>query len=112
MSGYAALDITVPRARLSAAGEMKEWRSAVLPRYARMTGQAEARTLGIVHSIHQPEALMPAALAMASRFAHASTAAIGMAKNILNPKSGSWRPSGAEDPGRTQPLVGLGRFEP
>ena len=39
---FGPLDITVPRARLSAAGEMKEWRSAVLPRYARMTRQAEA----------------------------------------------------------------------
>jgi hypothetical protein len=38
-----ALAITVRRARLPAAvGRTEEWRSAVLPRYTRMTRQAEA----------------------------------------------------------------------
>ncbi len=43
LGSFGPLDITVPRARLSAAvGGTEEWRSAVLPRYTRMTRQAEA----------------------------------------------------------------------
>ena len=40
--------------------------------------------MGILYAIHDPDALEPAALAMAERFAHASTESIGMSKNILN----------------------------
>ena len=40
---FGPVEIAVPRARLSAAdGTSREWRSTVLPRYARMTRQVEA----------------------------------------------------------------------
>jgi putative transposase len=40
---FGPVEIAVPRARLSVAdGTSREWRSAVLPRYARMTRQVEA----------------------------------------------------------------------
>jgi putative transposase len=40
---FGPVEIAVPRARLRAeAGSIREWRSAVLPRYARRTRQAEA----------------------------------------------------------------------
>jgi len=45
---------------------------------------AEAKELGLVHSVHKPEALMPAARKMARKFTRAPTAAIGMMKNLLN----------------------------
>lgn len=45
---------------------------------------AEAKELGMVHSVHKPEDLMPAARKMAGKFTRASTAAIGMMKNLLN----------------------------
>ncbi len=44
----------------------------------------EAKTLGIVYAIHEPDALMDEAQALADRFVLASTDAIGMAKTILN----------------------------
>ena len=43
LGSFGPVEIAVPRARLSAAaGTSREWRSAVLPRYARMTRQVEA----------------------------------------------------------------------
>ncbi len=43
LGSFGPLDITVPRGRiLKPEGGTAEWRSAVLPRYARMTKQAEA----------------------------------------------------------------------
>lgn len=42
LGSFGPVEITVPRVRLSAAdGTSREWRSTVLPRYARMTKQAE-----------------------------------------------------------------------
>ena len=42
LGSFGPVEIAVPRVRLSAAdGTSREWRSAVLPRYARMTKQAE-----------------------------------------------------------------------
>ncbi|MCG7354387.1 IS256 family transposase [Roseomonas mucosa] len=45
---FGAVEIAVPRARLpaEAGGETREWRSAVLPRYARRTRQLEALIAG------------------------------------------------------------------
>ena len=44
---FGPVEISVPRARLPAAGgATREWRSAVLPRYARMTRQVEALIAG------------------------------------------------------------------
>lgn len=45
---------------------------------------AEARDLGIVHSIHPANKLMDAARDIARRFCLAPTRAIGLSKNILN----------------------------
>jgi putative transposase len=43
LGSFGPIEIAVPRARLLAAdGTSREWRSAVLPRYARMTRQVEA----------------------------------------------------------------------
>jgi putative transposase len=43
LGSFGPIEIAVPRARLLAPdGTSREWRSAVLPRYARMTKQAEA----------------------------------------------------------------------
>ena len=45
MGSFGPVDLTVPRGRMPTAagdGKTEEWRSAVLPRYARMTRQAEA----------------------------------------------------------------------
>ena len=43
MTDVVSVAVTVPRARLRAEdGATREWRSAVLPRYARMTRQVEA----------------------------------------------------------------------
>ena len=43
LGSFGPVEITVPRVRLSAAeGTSREWRSAVLPRCARMTKHAEA----------------------------------------------------------------------
>ncbi|QNP48869.1 enoyl-CoA hydratase/isomerase family protein [Diaphorobacter aerolatus] len=52
---------------------------------ARTVGAREARELGIVYDIvADADALKASAQALASRFLHASTAAIGMAKTIMN----------------------------
>ena len=51
---------------------------------ARELAADEALQMGILFAIHEPQALESAALAMAERFAQASTGSIGMAKNILN----------------------------
>lgn len=51
---------------------------------ARSFGATEAQTLGLVHSIHAPEALMAAAQALAGRFRHASRLAIRNAKRVLH----------------------------
>lgn len=48
---------------------------------ARELAADEAQQMGILFAIHEPQALEPAALAMAQRFAQASTGSIGMAKN-------------------------------
>lgn len=51
---------------------------------ARVLPAPEAHSLGIVYELHEPDALLPAARALAGRFTHASRAALGFAKNILN----------------------------
>ena len=51
---------------------------------ARSFGAEEAKELGIVLEIHEPEALMDAALAFSERFKTSSRVAAGMAKSILN----------------------------
>ncbi len=51
---------------------------------ARSIGAEEARAMGIVHEIHEPELLLERAIAFAGRFRDASREAIGMAKGILN----------------------------
>lgn len=51
---------------------------------ARSVKAAEAQALGIVQQVVEPEALIPAARALARRFTHAAPAALGLAKNILN----------------------------
>lgn len=51
---------------------------------ARTVAADEALALGIVHSIAPEADLLTAARALAARFAGASTAAIGMAKSIMN----------------------------
>ncbi|MBB05688.1 MAG: enoyl-CoA hydratase [Pseudooceanicola sp.] len=51
---------------------------------ARSLGAEEARDLGIVLEVHEPEALMEAAFAFARRFDDASRLAAGMSKAILN----------------------------
>lgn len=44
----------------------------------------EAMALGIVHSVHEPQALMAAAERLARKLTRASPAAIALSKNILN----------------------------
>lgn len=51
---------------------------------SRSIGPEEAQELGIVYSIHEPDAIMDAAVALASRFKGSSREAIGLSKNILN----------------------------
>lgn len=51
---------------------------------ARVLPADEAKALGIVYALHEPEALLPQALALAQRFTQASPLAIGLTKNILN----------------------------
>jgi len=51
---------------------------------ARSIGPEEAKELGIVYSIHEQDALMDAAIALADRFRNASRQAIGLSKNIMN----------------------------
>ena len=51
---------------------------------ARKLSAAEAREYGIVFEIHEEEAIMDAARALAGRFTKASTTAIGLSKTILN----------------------------
>ena len=51
---------------------------------ARRVGVAEAKSLGIVHSIHEPEALPAEALAFARRFVHAPRTAIALSKQLMN----------------------------
>jgi len=48
LGSFGAVEISVPRARLvdGESGGTREWRSAALPRYARMTRQAEALIAG------------------------------------------------------------------
>ena len=47
LGSFGPVEVEVPRARMSAAdGGTKEWRSAALPRYARMTRQVEALIAG------------------------------------------------------------------
>lgn len=53
-----------------------------------MTGRrvdaAEGERMGFVHSLHEPEALEPAALAMARRFLAAPRVALGLTKRLAN----------------------------
>lgn len=51
---------------------------------ARSIGAEEAKEMGIVYEIHEPDVLADRALAFAGRFRQASRTAIGMSKNILN----------------------------
>jgi 2-(1,2-epoxy-1,2-dihydrophenyl)acetyl-CoA isomerase len=51
---------------------------------ARVLPASEAHALGIVYALHEPQALLPAARALAARFTHASREALGLSKNILN----------------------------
>jgi len=51
---------------------------------ARELGAEEAKSLGILYDIYDPEQLEQVAFDMAETFAHASTEAIGMSKNIMN----------------------------
>jgi len=51
---------------------------------ARTVGAEEAKSLGIVLEIHPQDALQDRAMAFASRFLKAPTAALGMAKQALN----------------------------
>ena len=47
LGSFGPVEISVPRARMAAeGGSTQEWRSAALPRYARMTRQAEALIAG------------------------------------------------------------------
>ncbi len=47
LGSFGPVEISVPRARMTAeGGRTKEWRSATLPRYARMTRQVEALIAG------------------------------------------------------------------
>jgi len=47
LGSFGPVEVEVPRARMAAAdGGTKEWRSAALPRYARMTRQVEALIAG------------------------------------------------------------------
>ena len=47
LGSFGPVQISVPRARMAAGGgSMQEWRSAALPRYARMTRQVEALIAG------------------------------------------------------------------
>lgn len=50
----------------------------------RVLGAEEARQLGIVFELHEPEVLQQAAFDLAQRFTTASTQALGLAKSILN----------------------------
>ncbi len=51
---------------------------------ARRVSVSEAKSLGIVHSIHEPEALPAEAMAFARRFAHAPRTAIALSKQLMN----------------------------
>jgi 2-(1,2-epoxy-1,2-dihydrophenyl)acetyl-CoA isomerase len=51
---------------------------------ARKVGAEEAKAMGLVHDIIDEDGAMDTARAFAKRFTHASTTAIGIAKNILN----------------------------
>ena len=51
---------------------------------ARELGAEEAKSMGILYDIYDPDQLEQAAFEMAETFAHASTEAIGMSKNIMN----------------------------
>lgn len=51
---------------------------------ARILGADEAKELGIVYQIVSQDSLQAEAMALARRFCHASTVAIGMAKRALN----------------------------
>lgn len=50
----------------------------------RVVEPQEAKALGFVYSIHEPDVLMDEAIELAMRFKGAPTLAIGLAKNVLN----------------------------
>ncbi|MES2248084.1 MAG: enoyl-CoA hydratase/isomerase family protein [Pseudomonadota bacterium] len=50
----------------------------------RVVDADEAKSLGIVFEVHQPESLMSAAMAIAGRFRDAPTESIGVTKTLLN----------------------------
>ena len=51
---------------------------------ARVVGADEAKTLGLVHTVCEPDTLLPAALEFAARFHTAPTEALGLAKSVMN----------------------------
>ena len=51
---------------------------------ARRVGAAEAKALGFVHQVHEPETLLPQAHAFARRLTAGSREAMGLTKNLLN----------------------------
>lgn len=51
---------------------------------ARKVEAREAKAMGLVHSIHEPDALLPAARTFARRFIHGSRTAFDVAKGCLN----------------------------
>jgi 2-(1,2-epoxy-1,2-dihydrophenyl)acetyl-CoA isomerase len=59
-------------------------RAKELAMTGRTVGAEEAQRLGIVLETHPSEVLMARAMAFAGRFRHASTAALGMAKSVMN----------------------------
>ncbi|WP_398491825.1 enoyl-CoA hydratase/isomerase family protein [Variovorax sp.] len=59
-------------------------RAKELAMTARRFGAKEARTMGMVHAVHAPEDLLPAAHALAARLARGPREALGMIKSSLN----------------------------
>jgi len=59
-------------------------RAKELAMTGRTVGVEEAQRLGIVLETHPSEMLLDRAMAFAGRFRHASTAALGMAKSVMN----------------------------
>ena len=69
---------SLPRLRPGSARLMRAWRSC------QVIGAQEARDLGIVHAIHDEDALDAEASALATRLAEGPTRAFGLGKAMLN----------------------------